>query len=135
MDGKNLKYLKPFTYLGSKMKSNASLDNEINRIAKTTSAFGKLRHRLWNERAIKLDTKMRVYRASVLTTLLYGSELWIPYSSHINQLDIFHKVVFVRSVAILMIGCPMLISQNATLVEFRPSWCNHNFARLVMMQG
>ena len=74
------------------MNSDGSLHDEItNRIAKATSAFGKLRHRLWNEVGIKLDTKIQVYKAVVLTTLLYGSESWIPYWSHINQLDVFHK--------------------------------------------
>ena len=84
--------MKSFTCLGSKVNSNGSLDDEItNRIAKATSAFGKLRHRLWNEREMKLDTKIQVYKAVVLTTLLYGSESWTPYRPHINQLDVFHK--------------------------------------------
>ena len=84
--------MKSFTYLGSKVNSDGSLHDEItNRIAKATSAFGKLRHRLWNEVGIKLDTKIQVYKAVVLTMLLYGLESWTPYRSHINQLDVFHK--------------------------------------------
>ena len=47
IDENNLKYVKSFTYLGSKVNSSASLDDEIvNRIAKASNAFGKLRHRL-----------------------------------------------------------------------------------------
>ena len=92
VDGKNLNYVRSFTYLGSKVNYNASLDDVIiNRIAKATTAFGKLRHRLWNERGIKLDTKIQVYKAVVLPTLLYGSEFWTPYRTHTNQLDTFHK--------------------------------------------
>lgn len=74
------------------MNSNATLDDEIiHRIAKATSAFGKLHHRLWDERGIKLDSEIQVYKAVILTTLPYGSESWTPYWSHINQLDVFHK--------------------------------------------
>ena len=73
VDGKNLTYVKSFTYLGSKVNSNASLDDEIiNRIARATNAFGKLRHRLWNERSLKLDAKIQVYKAVILIKLLYG---------------------------------------------------------------
>ena len=92
IDGNNLKYVKTFTYLGSTVNSNASMDDEIvNRISKATRAFGKLRHRLWNERGISLHTKIGVYRAVILTTLLYGSESWTLYRTHIKQLDVFHK--------------------------------------------
>lgn len=92
VDGKYLKYVKSFTYLGSKVNWNASLDDEIiHRIAKATGAFGKLRHRLWNDRGISLRTKVCVYKAVVLTTLLYGSESWTVYRNHIQKLDVFHK--------------------------------------------
>ena len=92
IDGNNLQYVKKFTYLGSTVNSYASLDDDIiNRIAKATQAFGKLRHRLWDERGISLKTKIGVYKAVVLTTLLYGSESWTLYRTHIKQLDVFHK--------------------------------------------
>ena len=85
INGNNLKYVKTFTYLGSTVNSNASLDDEIiNRIAKATNAFGKLRHRLWDERGISLITKISVYRAVVLTSMLYRSESWTLYKMHIN---------------------------------------------------
>lgn len=72
VDGKSLNYVKPFTYLACKVDLSASLDDEIvNCLAK---AFGKLRHCLWNERGIKLDTKELVHKAAMLITLLYGSE-------------------------------------------------------------
>ena len=92
VDGKSLKYVRSFEYLGSKINCCASLDDEIvNRISKASNAFRKLRHRLWNERSVSIQTKVSVYRAVVLTTLLYGSESWTPYRAHIEKLDIFHK--------------------------------------------
>ena len=92
VDGQNLKYVKSFRYLGSAVNSHALLDDEVvNRIAKASNAFGKLRHRLWKDRGIRLETKIKVYRAVVLSTLLYGAETWTLYRSQINQLDVFHK--------------------------------------------
>ena len=92
VDESNLKYVKNFTYLGSVVNSSASLDNEIvNRISRASGAFGKLSTRLWKNRGISLKTKMVVYKAVILTTLLYASESWTPYRYQIEQLDVFHK--------------------------------------------
>ena len=92
VDGHNLKYVKNFNYLGSKVNASGTLDDEIvNRIAKASSSFGKLRHRLWQDRGIRLETKIQVYKAVILTTLLYGSESWTLYRKQIEQLDVFHK--------------------------------------------
>ena len=37
-----------------------------------------------------LNTKIKVYRATVLTTLLYGAETWTCYRRHVKMLDAFH---------------------------------------------
>ena len=39
---------------------------------------------------LSVNTKLKVYRAVVLTTLLYGSETWTIYSRHAKQLNSFH---------------------------------------------
>ena len=39
---------------------------------------------------IKLDTKIKVYKAVVLTSLLYGCESWTLYRKHTKQLERFH---------------------------------------------
>jgi hypothetical protein len=44
----------------------AKVDDEVNcRLAKASSAFGRLFHTVW----ITTETKLKVYRAAVLTTL------------------------------------------------------------------
>ena len=92
VDGHRLKYVRNFNYLGSKVNTNGTVDDEIvHRIAKASGTFGKLRHRLWKVRGITLKTKIKVYKATVLATLLYGSESWTLYRRHINQLNVFHK--------------------------------------------
>ena len=41
-------------------------------------------------RHLKLNTKIKVYNAIVISTLLYGSETWPPYSTHLKILNKFH---------------------------------------------
>ena len=87
-----LKTTQQFTYLGSNILSDTKIDKEIdNRLAKGSSSFGRLNKRVWDNRSLKNQTKIRVYRAVVLSTLLYGSESWVTYRSHIRLLERFHQ--------------------------------------------
>jgi len=66
-------------------------DSDItSRLAKAGSAFGKLQRRLWGVHDVSLKTKIVVYRAVVLTTLLYRCERWTLYRRSIRRLDQFH---------------------------------------------
>lgn len=92
IDGKTLNNVETFTYLGSNISSANNLDTEIsNRLAKANACFGRLRKRVWNERGLRSDTKCAVYRAVVLTTLLYGCESWTLYRRHVRLLEQFHQ--------------------------------------------
>ena len=91
VDQKPLKNIDSFVYLGSWVTSNAMLDKEVaNRIGRASSSFGKLNDRLWKDHDISLKTKIGVYNAAVVTTLLYGSETWALYQKQIRHLDAFH---------------------------------------------
>jgi len=80
-----------FCYLGSRIKRIGSLDEEITaHLAQANFAFGRLRKRLWDDHGMRIDTKVAVYRAVVLTSLLYSSEAWTLYHRHIKKLDNFH---------------------------------------------
>jgi hypothetical protein len=86
-----LKAVDRFCYLGSVLSSVPNIDNDVSaRLAKASAAFGRLTKRLWNDHGIRLVTKVAVYRAVVLTTLLYGCESWTTYRRHIAKLDQFH---------------------------------------------
>ena len=45
---------------------------------------------VWGERGIKLCTKLAVYKAVVITPLLYGCETWTLYRKQLRTLDQFH---------------------------------------------
>ena len=75
--GQRLQMVDKFTYLGSTSSRVVHIDDEVNvRIAKTSAAFGWPRRSVWDRRGIRLDTKLKVYKAAVLSTLLYGCETW-----------------------------------------------------------
>ena len=91
VNGQRLQAVEHFTYLGSTLSRSANIDAEVNnRIAKASSAFGRLRKTVWERRGISQLTKIKVYKAVVLTTLLYGCETWTIYRRHEKQLQQFH---------------------------------------------
>jgi hypothetical protein len=92
IEGQQLKAVELFKYLGSIVSRDASHDAEITaRIARATAAFGRLTKRLWKNRNIRVDTKISVYRAAVVTSLLFGCETWTLRKTHIAQLERFHQ--------------------------------------------
>ena len=92
IDGQLLNAVENFKYLGSIVSKDASLDAEITaRIAKATAAFGRLSKRLWTNNGIQLYTKIDVYKAAVLTSLLYGCETWTLTKKQTRRLEKFHQ--------------------------------------------
>ena len=79
---RHLNVVDTFTYLGSTLSKNAMFDDDI------SAPSWKCKH-LWNERGVRLSTKINVYCAVVLTTLLYGCKACTPYGRHIRLLDQF----------------------------------------------
>ena len=91
LDGNPLEMVQKFCYLGSTVSSTLSLDDEINsRIGKAASTFGKLSERAWNNKYLKAATKIKIYEACVLSTLLYGAETWTTYKGQERKLNTFH---------------------------------------------
>ena len=89
--GTKLKVVDEFTYLGSCLSNTCNLDSEISkRLAKASSSFGRLWTRVWKERGLSSQTKVSVYKAVVLSALLYGCESWTLYRRQLKQLDQFH---------------------------------------------
>ena len=92
INGENLETVDRFSYLGSHLSSNANIDDEVQyRLRCANSAFGKLRKRVFNNHDLRVNTKVRVYQAVVLPTLLYGSETWTTYRHHVKALEKFHQ--------------------------------------------
>ena len=71
IDGHKFNTVEQFTYLGSAISNDATMDKDIdNHLAKVHSSFGHLEKHVWKKSLIVPGNK--VYRAMVLTALLYG---------------------------------------------------------------
>ena len=89
--GQQLLTVPTFKYLGSIVSDTCSLDDEIqNRLKQASASFGRLRRRVFENSNLRLHTKMLVYRAVCITTLLYGCEALTIYSRHLRSLETFH---------------------------------------------
>ncbi len=90
VDGNNLNSVLEFTFLASTISSNGCIDDEIQcRMAKASASFGRLRQRLWNNHYASMRVKGTIYRAIVLSTLLYGAEAWTVYRRQVKKLHAF----------------------------------------------
>ena len=91
VNGCKLNVVNQFTYLGSIMSDDCKIDKEIEaRIKKASASYGRLTDRVWENRSVKLKTKIAVYKAVVMSTLLYGCETWTCHQRHVRMLDRFH---------------------------------------------
>ena len=92
VDGTTLNPVEHFTYLGSVMSNDATIDKDLdNRLSKASSSFGRLSKRVWKNHSLKLSTKIKVYRAVVIPTLMYGAETWTLYRRQVRLLERFHQ--------------------------------------------
>ena len=81
-----------FTYLGSVITNDATVSKDLyNRLSKVCSSSGRLSKRVWQSHSLSLSTKIQVYRAVVVSTLLYGAETWVLYRKQIRLLERFHQ--------------------------------------------
>ena len=92
IDRATLNPVEHFTYLGSVISIDASTDKDLdNRLSKASSSFSRLSKRVWNNHSLRLITKIKVYRAVVIPTLLYGAETWTLYRRQVRLLERFHQ--------------------------------------------
>lgn len=91
IEGVVVEQVNHFTYLGSDMSSDGTIDHELTvRIQKASGAFRSLGS-VWNNRNIQVSTKVRIYRAAVLTILVYGSEVWNTTKKQLKRIEVFHQ--------------------------------------------
>jgi hypothetical protein len=79
-----------FKYLGSTIRPNGQCVDEITaRIDAARKAFFQLKKSLWSRREISLFTKIRVYKATVRTILMYSCETWPLRAEDERRLMVF----------------------------------------------
>ena len=107
--GEDIEDVEEFIYLGSTMAADGSSDADVKaRLAKARQAFRTLRN-FWKNANISQQTKLRIFKTNVLSTLLYGSESWKITQAIKNKLEVFQRKCL-RS--ILRIFWPNVISND-----------------------
>ena len=76
--------------------------------------MAKLSARVWENKKLTTQTKVAVYRACIVSTLLFGSESWTTYASQEKRLNIFHIFHMSR---ILSISWTDKVSSNEVLAR------------------
>ena len=90
VDETTLNPVKEITYLGSIIASDGHIKAELQkRMSKANMSFGRHRERLWNNHNVSIRVKGKIYRAIILSTLLYGDEIWTVYRRHVKKLHTF----------------------------------------------
>nr|VZI40702.1 unnamed protein product [Spirometra erinaceieuropaei] len=90
IDGCQLEEVDSFKYLEARLLPNGqSKDDIVSRIDAARRVFSSLRKCLWIRRDLSIATKIRVYRTSVWSVLLYGCECWALRVEDERKLDVF----------------------------------------------
>ena len=85
-----LEVVHEFVYLGSTITDSLPIDSELSkRIEKAAMTLSRLTKRVWSNK-LSDHTKVNVYKACVISTLLYGSESWTMYAHQEKKLNVFH---------------------------------------------
>ncbi|XP_069975557.1 uncharacterized protein [Penaeus vannamei] len=113
------------------------LDAELDCCIKFASAtFARLKDQVWSQKDLKRSTKMRVYRAVVMPTLLYSAETYTLYRGHIHRLEVFHQrhlwTILGVSWKDRVMNVEVLQRSGMPSIE---SWFTHSFAGWATYSG
>jgi hypothetical protein len=85
-----------FIYLGSKLDTSTSATPEIRRrINMAMASFGKM-NRIWRANSLSRKTKSALYKAIILTIMLYNAEVWPIKKQDMTALEGAHFVMMRR---------------------------------------
>nr|VZI43771.1 unnamed protein product [Spirometra erinaceieuropaei] len=91
VNGTRLQVVEIFTYLGSTLSRSTKIDNEVaHRTSKASQVFGRHQSTVLNRHGLQLSTKFKMYKAVILSTLLFGPESWTVYMKQARRLNHFH---------------------------------------------
>ena len=100
MNGQQLEEVDAFKYLGSTLTKDGRSTTEIKtRISIATSAMARLT-KIWRSRDISFHTKMKLYKALIVSILLYGCESWTMTAETTKRVQTFETKCFRRLLGI-----------------------------------
>ena len=85
--GQVYKQAHDFVYLAGNINHDANLSIEVDRrICNALCSFGKYSFELYDRPSAPLEFKIRMLKAEVLESMLYGCVTWSPRSCHYDAL-------------------------------------------------
>ncbi|XP_068240784.1 uncharacterized protein [Palaemon carinicauda] len=91
MDRTTIECDEHFPYLGSILSTQSTSSEIENRLQAGHTACGRLFTRVFMDKDLTTHTKVMVYNAIIVSTLLYVCETWILYSRNLKKLEQFHQ--------------------------------------------
>jgi len=92
VDGNTVESVNSFVYLdGSLQSSDGQCRPDLTRRIGLACAVLTSLKRIWSEKRLTLDTKLRIYQTRVLSVLLYATDTWTSLSADVRTLDAFHQ--------------------------------------------
>ena len=118
INGEPLEFVQDFTYLGSIFcKENGGQKDTKERLGKGRCVFAKLLN-IWKSNQYITKTKIRLYKSSVKSILLYGSECWREVKGDMAKINAFH-------IGCLRKICRIFWPNNISNVElYKKTGCN-----------
>ena len=109
LEGSDINEVEKFVYLGATVTTTGGTGEDISaRLGKAQAIFCNLKN-IWSNSQLSINTKLRIFRSSVLTVLLYGCETWRMIKSDETRLNVFlHKCLR----RILKIYWPMKVTNE-----------------------
>jgi hypothetical protein len=94
--GTVLNQVEQFTYLGGVISQDARCEHDLKRRVNLATGVASALNTIWESKDISTQTKVRVYRALVLSVLLYNSETWTMRAADESRLRVFEMAVLRR---------------------------------------
>ena len=104
-----------------------------------SSSFGRLSKRVQQSHSLCLSTKIQVYRAVIIPTLLYGAETWVLYWKHIKLLEQFYKCCLRSNLGIKwqdhesneeVLTRTCMPSIESILLQVQVQWAGHHVKKM-----
>ena len=119
-----LEFVDTFNYLESTICCDGGASSDIrNRLSKARSTFARLKQ-VCKSSHYSTKTKHKIYRCSVLSTLLHGSECWRMVKQDLDKLSSFHTTSLRRILRIfwwMRISCNRL-NNNPEAAALQGDW-------------
>ena len=98
IEGEDIETVKKLKYLGAMISSDGLCDEEIEqRVGAAAKVVGAMRKEVLERRELLKKTKLRVFNAMVVPTLIYGCENWTMQRRHESKLQA-SEMMFLRRV-------------------------------------